>query len=76
MVGTSTGNISRIETGQQPYTQDLLEAIAEALMTDAASLIMRNPLEPEAIWSIWDQASAGQKRQIVEIAKALLKTGT
>lgn len=76
MVGTSTGNISRVETFQQPYTQDLLEAVADALMTDAASLIMRDPTAPDAIWSVWEQASPGQRAQIVEVAKALLKTGT
>jgi len=76
MVGTSTGNISRIETFAQPYTQDLLEALADALMTDAASLIIRNPLEADAIWTIWDQASPGQRDQIRAIAQALLKTGT
>ena len=76
MVGTSTGNVSRIETFQQPYTQDILEAFAEALMTDAASLIMRDPTQPDAIWSVWEQATPGQRAQIVEVAKALLKTGT
>jgi transcriptional regulator with XRE-family HTH domain len=59
MIGTSVPNLSRIETFQQPYTQDFLEAAADALMTDPASLIIRNPLESEAIWSIWDQASPG-----------------
>jgi hypothetical protein len=37
---------------------------------------MRNPADPEGIWSIWDQAKPGQKAQIVEVAKTLLKTGT
>ena len=76
MIGTSVPNLSRIETSQQPYTQDFLEAAADALSTDAASLIMRDPTAPDAIWSIWDQATPGQKIQIFEVAKALLKTGT
>lgn len=75
-IPTSVANISRIETGKQDYTQSLLEALAEALSTDAASLIMRDPSRPEAIWSIWDQASPGQKLQIVEVAKALVKTAS
>lgn len=73
IVGTSVGNISRIETGQQPYTQDLLEAAAEALMTDAASLIMRDPTQPDAIWTIWETAQPNQRQQIIDVAKALLK---
>src|ERR1700730_8538503 len=64
----SKAQLSRIETGQQPYTQDFLEACAEALMTDPASLIMRDPSDPEAIWSIWDQAKPGEKLQIIEVA--------
>jgi hypothetical protein len=36
---------------------------------------MRDPTDPDAIWSIWDQAKPGQRRQIVEIAKTLVKTG-
>ncbi len=76
MVGTSVGNLSRIETFQQPYTEDLLDLLADALMTDKASLIMRDPSQPEAIWSIWEQASPGQRAQIIEVAKALMKTGT
>lgn len=75
-VDLSVAQYSRIENGVSPYTQDTLEALAEALMTDPASLIMRNPQDDEAIWSIWDQAKPGQKRQIQEVVKAIVKTGT
>lgn len=70
------GHISMLERGQRGYTQETLEAVASALQTDVASLLMRDPTDPEAIWSIWDQAKPGQRRQIVEIAKTLVKTGT
>jgi transcriptional regulator with XRE-family HTH domain len=68
--------LSMLENGHRGYTQANLEAIAEALQTDVASLLMRNPTDPEAIWSIWDQAKPGQKRQIVAVAKTLVRTGT
>jgi len=68
--------VSMLERGQRGYTQETLEAIAEALRTDAASLLMRNPEDPDAIWSVWEQAKPGQQRQIVEIAKTLIKTGS
>jgi transcriptional regulator with XRE-family HTH domain len=71
----SKAQLSRIETGQQPYAQDFLEACADALMTDPASLITRNPSDPEAIWSIWDQAKPGERRQIIAVVKAILKAG-
>jgi len=69
-------SLSRIERGIQPYNQRQLEAIAAELLTDAPSLLIRNPLDPEGIWSIWDQAKPGERRQIVEIARTLIKTGT
>jgi hypothetical protein len=65
-----------LERGLRGYTQDMLEALAEALTTDPASLLMRDPSDPEAIWSIWDQAKPGERRRIVEVAKALIRTGT
>jgi transcriptional regulator with XRE-family HTH domain len=61
---TSVASISRIEKGTQPYTQDVLEALAEALNTDPASLLMRNPADPEAIWSLWDNAKPGERQMI------------
>lgn len=82
LVGEATGegfthaSLSRIERGLQPYSQPVLEAIAEALHTDPASLLMRDPEEP-GIWSIWEDAKAGDRQKIVEIAKTITgKTGT
>jgi transcriptional regulator with XRE-family HTH domain len=73
---TSVASISRIESGRQPYTQDFLEALAVALQTDPASLLMRDPSDPEAIWSIWDNAKQGERKMILDIARTIVKTGT
>ena len=73
---TTHASLSRIERGRQPYSQALLERIADALMVDPADLLIRNPADPEGIWSVWEQAKPGERRQIVEIAKTLIKTGT
>jgi transcriptional regulator with XRE-family HTH domain len=68
-------HLSMLERGQRGYTQVTLEAIADALQTDVASLLMRNPRDPDAaIWSLWDQAAPSQREQIVEVVKALLRT--
>ena len=69
-------SLSRIERGLQPYNQRQLEAIASELLTDPASLLMRNPQDPDGIWSVWDQAKPGERRQIIEIAKTLIKTAS
>lgn len=75
-IDMAPSNLSMLERGVRGYTQETLEQIAHALQTDVASLLMRDPTDEEAIWSVWDQAKPGQRRQIVEIAKTLLKTGT
>lgn len=75
-VGTTHATLSRVERSKQPYSQALLEALADALQTDPASLLIRNPADPEGIWSVWDQAKPGQKQAIVDIAKTVIKTGT
>lgn len=75
-LGMTQSHLSMLENGKRGYTQETLEAIAEALQTDAASLLMRNPLDGDAIWSIWEQAKPGERRMIVDIAKTVTKTGT
>jgi transcriptional regulator with XRE-family HTH domain len=67
-------HLSMLENGKRGYTQETLEAIAEALQTDVASLLMRNPLEGDAIWSIWDRAKPSERQMIVDIAKTVTKT--
>jgi transcriptional regulator with XRE-family HTH domain len=75
-LGITHASLSRIERGLQPYKQPLLERLAEELQTDTASLLMRDPSDPEGIWSIWDQAKPGQRAQIVRLARVLVDTGT
>lgn len=72
----TASHFSMLERGQRGYTQETLEAIAEALLTDAASLLMRNPEDGDGIWSIWDNAKPGERTMIVDIAKTITKTGT
>ena len=72
----SDGQLSRIERGDQPYNQDLLEALAGALSTSAASLLMRDPGKPDAFWDIYESLKPTEKAQAVEVIKALRRTGT
>ena len=71
----SKGQLSRVERGEQPYAQDLLEALATIYRCEPADLIMRDPEASEAIWSIWDQLQPVQRLQLVEIGQTLKKTG-
>lgn len=71
--------LSMLERGQRAYTQQTLEALAGALGTDVQSLLTRdpsNPQDPNAIWSIWEQANPTERQLIVDIAKTITKTDT
>ena len=67
---TSVASVSRIESGKQPYTQDYLEALAVALQTDPASLLMRDPSDSSAPWSVWDNAKPAERRFLTEFGSA------
>jgi transcriptional regulator with XRE-family HTH domain len=69
----SAAQLSRIETGKSPYTQDFLEMAAESYRTDVASLLKRDPTDEDAIWSIWDQAKPGERQQIEELARVVVR---
>lgn len=75
-IGIAESYVSKIESGKRRYDQPFLEAAAEALNCDTADLIMRDPSDPEGIWSIWDQLKPAERNQVVEIAKTLKRTGT
>jgi transcriptional regulator with XRE-family HTH domain len=68
--------LSRIERGKLPYNQHLLELLAEIYGTDEGSLIVRNPADPDGMWSIYDQLKPEQRRQAVEMLKVIVRTGT
>lgn len=70
--GFTHASLSRIERGLQPYSQPVLEAVAEALGVEPADLLVRNPADPEGIWSIWDNAKPGERKMIVDIAKTVV----
>lgn len=61
--------VTKIVNGSRPYSQEFLEAAADYLETSPASLLMRDPTQPEAIWSLWEHASIGVRREIEEFAE-------
>jgi transcriptional regulator with XRE-family HTH domain len=70
-VDLSTSSISQLETGKQGFTDGTLEVLADALNCEPGDLLMRNPLDTEAPWSIWDKLSPAQKRQAMRVIHAL-----
>lgn len=75
-VDISEGQLSRIERGETPYSQDILEALAQALRCEPADLIMRDPTQPDAIWSLIDTLKPGERAQAIAVIQALSRTGT
>lgn len=73
-VGMTGGNLSEIENGNTGYTQATLEALAEALQCSAADLLIRDPSDPEGLWSLWETAKPAQRKQIIGIIKGLLES--
>ena len=72
----NSGTLSRIERGEVPYNQRFLEAVADALGCEPADLIMRDPTDPAAIWSVWDNLSPPERKQALAVIRALKGTGT
>lgn len=75
-IGMSVGYLSDLERGKQRYNQDHLETFATVLRCEPADLLIRDPIDPQGIWSIWDTLQPTQRRQVVEIARTIKGTGT
>lgn len=78
LLGTSftAATLSRIENRKSPYSQRQLDALAVALRCEPADLIMRNPLDQEGPWSIWEQLKPAQRKQAIKMLKTFLDEGS
>jgi transcriptional regulator with XRE-family HTH domain len=71
--GYTHASIGRLERGLMPYSQPILEALADSLGTDPASLLIRDPTDPTGIWTIWEKALPEQRATITEHAEIVVK---
>lgn len=65
-IDISRPQLSKIEKNTREADLALLERLADALRTDPASLIMRDPSKPDVIWSIWETLTVHQRDQALE----------
>lgn len=79
-LGTSGATISRYERLLQPYSQEVLEALAELYRTDEVSLLTVDPTAPpkpesdeEPILEVWREAEGRERRQILDAAKSIIR---
>lgn len=78
-LNVSRSLLSKIEGAKSPYSQQFMENAAEAYGCEVPDLIIRNPLDKDAVWSIQDQlakASPEKRREIFAVVETMLKTGT
>jgi transcriptional regulator with XRE-family HTH domain len=61
--GISQGMVSQLEGGVSDYTGEMLTVLADALDCEVADLLTRDPTDPAAIWSIWDQIPPHQRKR-------------
>lgn len=74
---TTQGQIAHLESGRVGLSAKWLRRLAPALDTTPGMLLEHAPGELDAdIIDIWATASTRQRRQIGEIARTILKTGT
>ena len=76
-VGSSSGYVSDLEKGKRRFNSDHLEQFALALNITPADLMIRDPLQPESIFSLWDLVPEAQRPQAVEVLRTFTRrTGT
>jgi transcriptional regulator with XRE-family HTH domain len=77
--GMSVASVSAIERGTQNPSNRALDALAKAYDCEPAQLLSLDPGRPLSadprhcdIWSIWETASADERRKITEIARIIV----
>jgi transcriptional regulator with XRE-family HTH domain len=76
-VGTNANMIGYLESGERGLSAKWLRKLAPALDTTAGMILDHDPAELDSdIIDIWAHADRRQKKQISEIAKTLVRTGT
>ena len=76
-VGTNANMISYLESGERGLTAKWLRRLAAHLDTTPGMLLDHNPLDLSAdVIDLWTSADMLQKRQLADIARALMKDNT
>lgn len=77
LVGTNANMVGYLESGERGLSAKWLRRLATALDTTPGMLLDYNPLEISSdVIDIWSRADLRQKRQLTDIARALVKDGT
>jgi transcriptional regulator with XRE-family HTH domain len=74
-VGITKPTLSRIERGEIPYKQDLLENLGLLYGCHPAELLIQDPAEASNIVQIWERASHDQRRALGTVAETMIGYG-
>jgi transcriptional regulator with XRE-family HTH domain len=77
-VGVDRSTLAKIELGQVPYNQDILERLAFAYGCEVSDLLTMDPLKPNAPRLVYDrlrQAPQSLQERALLVLDALLKAG-
>ena len=73
-VAITGASLSRIERGLQPYSQDILEAIAASLGLEPADLLENDPRVPEAeVVDLMRHLTERERTQAAAVLKAMFE---
>ena len=76
-VGTNQNMIGYLESGERGLSAKWLRKLAPALRTQPGFILEHDPSTlPTDIVEIWINASDVERRQLVSLAKAIVRTGT
>lgn len=76
-VGTNQNMIAYLETGERGLSAKWLRRLAPALRTQPGFLLEHDPNTlPTDIVEIWINANEQERRQLVNLAQAIVRTGT
>lgn len=70
-IESTAASVSRLERGQQPYSQPILEALASALRCEPADLIMRPPGASDRLRAVFEAMKPEQQKQALAVMEAL-----
>lgn len=69
----TAASLSRLENGKQPYSERMLEALADIYGTEPGHLLDRNPLKEGKVIDIFQALNEQQQRQALAVIEALAK---
>lgn len=77
MLPQTTASLSRLENGKQPYSQRILEALADIYDCEPGELLQRDPTKEGDVIDLVRIMGASQREQAIAVLRALsLKEGT